>query len=92
MSSYPDTSLWLKNFKVVVSYAKWASFKELKNDYPQSDLIRTDVTKDTRVVFDVKGNKYRMITHVNFEFQTVYLKSFLTHTEYSKIDLKTYEF
>lgn len=47
------------------------------------------MTKDARVVFDVKGNKYRMVTHVNFDFQTLYLKAFWTHTEYSKINLKT---
>jgi mRNA interferase HigB len=90
MESYPDAKLWLKNFKVITSGTKWASFAELKQDFPQSDLIPTDTTKDTPVVFDVKSNKYRMITHISFEFQFIYLKAFWNHAEYSRVNLKTY--
>nr|BFD33613.1 type II toxin-antitoxin system HigB family toxin [Pigmentibacter ruber] len=90
MEQYPDAKLWLKNFKTLAGSAKWTSFAELKQDYPQSDMIPTDTTKDTRVVFDVKGNKYRMVTHVNFKFQFIYLKAFWTHAEYSKVNLRFY--
>ena len=92
MEQHPDAKLWLKNFKVVVSNAIWNSFGELKQDFPSSDTVSTNATKDIRMVLDVKGNKYRMITHINFEYQILYLKAFWTHTEYSKINLKTHVF
>ncbi|WP_186649875.1 type II toxin-antitoxin system HigB family toxin [Fluviispira vulneris] len=88
---YPDSKKWLQSFKLITNKAKWASFADLKKDFPQSDLIATDTTKDSRIVFDVKGNKYRMITHISFEYQVIYLKAFWTHAEYSKVNLKIYK-
>jgi mRNA interferase HigB len=44
---------------------------------------------DNRVIFNIGGNKYRLITHVNYDFRIVYIKFIGTHAEYDQIDPET---
>ena len=72
--------IWFKK----VELAKWKSVNELKSDFPSADYIG-----DNRVVFNIKGNNYRIITVIYFDGQKVYIRFVGTHTEYDKIDAKT---
>ena len=55
-----------------------ASLAELRQTFPQADLV------GKCTVFNVGGNKYRLITKIDFQRQTVYIKFVLTHAEYDK--------
>ena len=69
-----------------VSARRWKSPKDLKKDFATASII-----KNNRVVFNVKGNKYRMIVAMNYERQWAQIKFIGTHAEYDKIDANTVE-
>jgi mRNA interferase HigB len=50
---------------------------------------RVSLLKDNRVVFDVHGNKYRVVVKFNFEMKTCFIRFVGTHAEYDKIDANT---
>ena len=45
--------------------------------------------EDNRVVFNIGGNHYRLVTHINFDYQIVYVKFVGTHAEYDRIDAES---
>jgi mRNA-degrading endonuclease HigB of HigAB toxin-antitoxin module len=53
-----------------------------------SPVLATDVGND-RYVFNIKGNKYRLVAMIFFNIRTVYIRFIGTHTEYDKIDCST---
>lgn len=55
----------------------------------QSRYRHASFVADNRVIFNIGGNKYRLITHVNFDFRIVYIKFVGTHAEYDRIDPET---
>jgi mRNA interferase HigB len=58
------------------------NFKELKKVYGNASLVADD-----RVVFNIMGNKYRLVVRIVFEFKAIQIKWFGTHAEYDKIDM-----
>ncbi len=72
--------VWFKK----VEQAKWKNINELKNDFPSADYVGNN-----RIVFDIKGNKYRVIVLVFFDGQKIFIRFVGTHAEYDKIDAKT---
>lgn len=60
--------------------AAWKNLPEVRSVYPHADLV------GECVVFNVGGNKYRLIVKFEFLKQTVYIKSVLTHKKYDKND------
>ena len=63
---------------------KWSTINELKSDYPSASIL-----KENRIVYNIKGNKYRLIVKINFEFQICWIRFIGTHAEYDKIDANT---
>lgn len=61
--------------------AHWASPAEIKEQYRSASIL-----KDNRVVFNIAGNKYRLIVKINYHSKTVYVRFIGTHKEYDKID------
>ena len=57
------------------------NLNELKTEYPSASIL-----KNNRVVFNIKGNKYRLIVKFNFEYQICWIRFVGTHAEYDKID------
>jgi mRNA interferase HigB len=78
---YPVASnsllIWYKDF----SNASFDSFNQLKSVYSTASIIANN-----RVIFNIKGNSFRLITGINFTKQAVYIIWFGTHSEYDKID------
>jgi mRNA interferase HigB len=60
---------------------KWDSWTDIKEKYGSASIL-----KDNRVVFNIGGNKYRLVVKINFPTQTVYVRFVGTHKEYDKID------
>jgi len=66
-----------------VAKAEWHNLNKLKVDFPTSDYVG-----NKRVVFNIKGNDYRLIAIVICISQKVYIRWIGTHAEYDKIDAK----
>lgn len=66
-----------------VKYSNWNNSAELKLKYKNASIISSK-----RVVFNIKGNKYRLIVDVEYKMQIVFIVWFGTHKEYEKIDAK----
>jgi mRNA interferase HigB len=80
---HPDSRRWLEGWLLVVREVEWQSIRDVKLAYPATDG-GVKVASGARVtVFDVCGNKYRMIADVNYGIQTVNVLELLTHAEYS---------
>lgn len=81
---HPDSEIPLKVWFKKVKQARWKGKNELKKDFPSADYVGND-----RVVFDIKGNKYRIVVLVFFSGQKMFIRFVGTHSEYDKIDAKT---
>lgn len=68
-----------------VKYAEWSDFNDLKQDMPATDLVRGS---DSRFIFNIKGNHYRLLAVVRFQQKRVYIRGVFTHAEYSKLTTK----
>jgi len=69
-------------YKIVVK-AKYTSFDEMKQEFGTMKVLGSD-----RVVFKIKGNKYRLIIKISFKNQLVFIRFVGTHGEYDRIDAK----
>jgi mRNA interferase HigB len=67
-----------------VSRAKWTSMAELKQHYRTASVIGAD-----RIVFNIKGNDYRLVAAIDFEKAAVWIKWLGTHRDYDRIDVRT---
>ena len=70
---------------LVVSQAAWTGPADVKAAFGAS----VDFVADNRIVFDIAGNKYRLVVHVAYPFKRVLIKFVGTHAEYDKIDAET---
>lgn len=64
--------------------ADWNSLADIKKMYKSVDYVGND-----RYVFNIKGNKYRLVVMIFFSIRTIYIRFIGTHAEYDKIDCKT---
>jgi len=64
--------------------ANWGNFQEVEKAYPPSRSIKGD-----RVVFNVKGNEYRVVAAIDYERKAVFIKFVGTHAEYDRVDPET---
>lgn len=76
-----DSEQQLKTWYKEASKAKWSSPTEIKAEYAKASIL-----KSSRVVFDICGNKYRLIVEINYERQWAFIKFIGTHNQYDKID------
>jgi mRNA interferase HigB len=56
----------------------------LKKQYKNASIIG-----DGRIVFNIKGNEYRLVIAIDYEFQVIFIRFIGTHKQYNKIDAKT---
>jgi len=64
--------------------ACWVTPAQIKDKYGSDSIL-----KSGRVVFNICGNSYRLVTRINYEFSTIYIRFVGTHTEYDDIDAQT---
>jgi len=65
-------------------HAEWATPAEVKQDFGNASIL-----KDGRVVFNIAGNKYRLVVWINYAYRVVYIRFIGTHAQYDKIDAQT---
>lgn len=83
---FPDSEHHLKSWLDEVKCADWKQPAEIKETYRNASIL-----KNRRVVFNIKGNNYRLVVSVAYRFQAVYIKFIGTHEEYDAIDAETIE-
>jgi mRNA interferase HigB len=78
---HKDSEDQLKTWYNETCKSGWTSPADIKREYPKASIL-----KFGRVVFNICGNKYRLIAHVNYLRQWVFIRFIGTHTDYDKID------
>lgn len=78
---YPQAKTPLEVWHSDVRKAQWESPDQIKRDYASASFLR-----DNRVVFNIKGNNYRLIVHIDYKRKIVRVKFIGTHSEYDKIN------
>lgn len=84
--SHADAQPGLRKWAVECSKARWRSFEDVKA-YARS----ADYVGNNRVVFNICGNKYRLVVAIHYKAGIVLIKFLGTHAEYDKIDVTTAE-
>ncbi|MBW8877699.1 MAG: type II toxin-antitoxin system HigB family toxin [Acidobacteria bacterium] len=64
--------------------ADWASPTEVKAEFGRASILR-----DGRVVFNIAGNKYRLVVWINYVNRIVYVRFLGTHAQYDRVDAQT---
>lgn len=80
-AKHPDCEQQLKAWYQEAEDAKWKSPKDIKRDYPSASILAGN-----RIVFNIKGNHYRLIVRVNYDYGMVWIRFVGTHAAYEKID------
>ena len=62
--------------------AHWQSIADIRGSYPHADAV------GNCTVFNIGGNKFRLIVKIEYKLQTIYIKYVLTHTEYDEEERK----
>ena len=70
-----------------VHRAKWRNPADVKRDYGAASIVGND-----RVVFNIKGNDYRLVTANDYGRQAIYIKWIGSHRDYDRIDARTVEY
>jgi mRNA interferase HigB len=81
---YPEAAVALQKWYHEFRRMNFANANELKAVYQNASIVA-----DSRVIFNVMGNQYRLIVRVNYRFKAVQIKWFGTHREYDRINAAT---
>lgn len=76
-----DCESQLKSWYHEAENTSWVSPNDIKKEYPSASILL-----DNRVVFNIKGNTYRLIVKINYDYGVVWIRFVVTHAEYDKID------
>jgi len=82
----PDVEQPLKAWFEEASKASWTQPSDIKLQYRSASIL-----KNRRVVFNIKGNEYRLVVAIAYHLQIVYVKFIGTHKQYDAIDAHTIE-
>ena len=78
---YSDSEQYLKTWYDTAMISAWKNPNEVKQTYANASIL-----KDSRIVFNIRGNTFRLVAKFNFEKQWIFIKFIGTHEEYDNID------
>lgn len=78
---YSDSKEALETWYRICKKANWNNFNEVKMVYSSADWVGND-----RSVFNIKGNKYRLVARFSFKYKAIQIKWIGTHAQYDFID------
>lgn len=84
ISKYPDAKVPLLTWYEYTRESTWKNPHQVQSLYTGSKIL-----KSSRIVFKIKGGKYRLVVLVDYRKQAILIKFFGTHTEYEAIDCNT---
>lgn len=71
----------LKSWFQEASNAEWKTPNDIKREYPSASILNNN-----RIVFNIKGNNYRLIVKINYNHQMIWIRFIGMHAEYDKIN------
>ena len=80
----PNSEQYLKTWYDTALSSDWKTPADVKMTYANASIL-----KNSRMVFNIKGNSYRLVAKFNFEKQWIFIRFIGTHSEYDKIDANT---
>ncbi|WP_316767828.1 type II toxin-antitoxin system HigB family toxin [Pedobacter frigiditerrae] len=80
-NKHPDCEEQLKSWYQETENSEWLSPNDIKKDYPSASILG-----DNRIVFNIKGNHYRIIIKINYDYQMIWIRFVGTHSEYDRIN------
>lgn len=83
-TKHPPAKAPLDAWFAEASRADWSNFSAVKAAYGSADVVAGN-----RVIFNIGGNKYRLIVKIAYRSRTLYVRFVGTHAEYDKVDAKT---
>ena len=81
---HPDARQSLQAWYADAKHANWQTPADIKNVYRNASIVANN-----RAIFNIKGNKYRLVVVVQYQYGIVYIRFVGTHQEYDKIDAAT---
>ena len=81
---HPDSEQSLRAWYIKTRFAVWKTSSDIKNDYRNASFVTNN-----RVIFNIRGNKYRLVAAINYDFSIVYIRFVGTHKNYNNIDATT---
>ncbi|MBI9038515.1 MAG: type II toxin-antitoxin system HigB family toxin [Bacteroidales bacterium] len=81
---HQDSERYLKTWYDTAMNSDWKTPNDIKQTYASASIL-----KESRIVFNIKGNEYRLIAKFNFEKQWIFIRFIGTHDEYNKINAET---
>ena len=83
-AEYADSESSLRSWYHEAKSSDWKNANELKQQYKNASIIG-----EGKVVFNIKGNTYRLVVWIDYEYQVIYIRFIGTHKQYDKTDIKT---
>jgi mRNA interferase HigB len=80
---HKDAEQHLRSWYDIAKKENWINFNEIKSQFRNASIIGND-----KVVFNIKGNNYRLVVKVDFNWKAMFIKFIGTHSEYDKLDVK----
>jgi mRNA interferase HigB len=81
---YTDTEASLRAWYHDAKSAIWKNSNDLKQQYKNASILG-----EGRAIFNIKGNQYRLVVAIDYEFQVLFVRFIGTHKQYDNIDAKT---
>ncbi|MEX0812229.1 MAG: type II toxin-antitoxin system HigB family toxin [Chitinophagales bacterium] len=81
---HPIAEQYIKTWYETAKASNWNSPADVKSTYANASVL-----KDSRVVFNIKGNSFRLVVKINYERQWAFIRFIGTHAEYDKINADT---
>jgi len=79
---HADSEQPIKIWYRLTKQAKWNNAAQLKNDFNDASIINS-----RRIVFNIKGNKYRLVVDIEFKIKIAFIVYIGTHSEYTKLNI-----
>lgn len=80
---HPDAEEPLRLWYKTATSAVWSSLQDVRRTYPHADGVRTS-DSSTLTVFNIGGNKYRLVARIRYDYQLVNVRAVTTHREYDE--------
>lgn len=81
---HPDAEQALRAWYQDAQHAEWKAPTDIRQTYTTASIIANN-----RVVFNIRGNNYRLVVAINYDFSIVYIRFIGIHKEYDQIDATT---
>ena len=81
---HEDSRVALERWYEIAEQATWKSFNDIRNDFPATDYVGNQ-----HYVFNIRGNRYRLVVVVKFTIEHIFVRFVGTHAEYDRIDSST---